>query len=205
MRFSQYCERRLVVEMTDGQLLERAIVANPMETTPWGVYADWLDENGDAERAKLARQVMALLGGDSRAVDKVLRIVDRRATRPFDRNYIFWQQMNQRFHCWPEWWQATPVSFRRPLGLQYYWEYFLPDPGEEGNQVFATVVIDPGQTRMPEAVLAVMDRRCVAELEPSHRDRVIEELTDNLELAGWNPRTDRAVSQFMPAAGATAK
>jgi len=204
MKFSQYCERRLVMEMSDGDALERAIVANPMEGTPWGVYGDWLDENGDQERAKLARQVMALLGGDARAVDKCLRIIGRTPnSRPFVRNFTFWQQMDQRFTFWPEWWLGTSVDFRRPLGLQYYYEVFLPGEGDGEHPVYTTVVIDPGGTEWPDAMLRAADLRCTEDLPEAFRRRIEVELADNLDLAGWTP--GNRVCHSMPAAGATAK
>ncbi len=41
--------------MTDREALHRAICANPDEDTPRLVYADWLQENGEAERAAFVR------------------------------------------------------------------------------------------------------------------------------------------------------
>lgn len=41
--------------MTDGDALLAAILANPDEDTPRLAYADWLDENGQAERASRVR------------------------------------------------------------------------------------------------------------------------------------------------------
>jgi uncharacterized protein (TIGR02996 family) len=41
--------------MSDEDALLQAIYANPDDDTPRLVYADWLDENGDAERAELIR------------------------------------------------------------------------------------------------------------------------------------------------------
>ena len=41
--------------MTDGEALLRAVLANPEEDTPRLVYADWLEENGDAPRARFIR------------------------------------------------------------------------------------------------------------------------------------------------------
>ena len=40
---------------TDGDALLRAICENPAEDTPRLVYADWLQENGRAERAEFIR------------------------------------------------------------------------------------------------------------------------------------------------------
>lgn len=41
--------------MHDGEALLAEILANPGEDTPRLVYADWLDENGQAERAEFVR------------------------------------------------------------------------------------------------------------------------------------------------------
>ncbi len=41
--------------MTDGDALYRAILASPEEDTPRLVYADWLDENGQPDRAEFIR------------------------------------------------------------------------------------------------------------------------------------------------------
>src|SRR5207248_1839606 len=45
------CERG----MTDGDVLRRAVVADPDDDTPRLVYADWLDENGEPARAAFIR------------------------------------------------------------------------------------------------------------------------------------------------------
>jgi uncharacterized protein (TIGR02996 family) len=41
--------------MTDGEALRRAIVADPDDDTPRLIYADWLDENGQPDRAAFIR------------------------------------------------------------------------------------------------------------------------------------------------------
>ena len=41
--------------MGDGDLLLRAILADPADDTPRLVYADWCDENGEPERAEVIR------------------------------------------------------------------------------------------------------------------------------------------------------
>lgn len=46
--------------MTDGAALLRAVIAQPAEDTPRLVYADWLDENGDPDRAAFVRGQCAL-------------------------------------------------------------------------------------------------------------------------------------------------
>ena len=45
--------------MTDGEALLAAILANPEEDAPRLVYADWLQENGEAERAEFIRKAIA--------------------------------------------------------------------------------------------------------------------------------------------------
>jgi uncharacterized protein (TIGR02996 family) len=41
--------------MSDGESLRQAIIANPKDDTVRLVYADWLEENGDAAHAELIR------------------------------------------------------------------------------------------------------------------------------------------------------
>ena len=41
--------------MTDGDALRRAVVADPDDDTPRLIYADWLDEHGDPDRAAFIR------------------------------------------------------------------------------------------------------------------------------------------------------
>lgn len=41
--------------MNDGEALRRAVLADPDDDTPRLVYADWLDENGQADRAAFVR------------------------------------------------------------------------------------------------------------------------------------------------------
>jgi uncharacterized protein (TIGR02996 family) len=46
--------------MTDGEALLKAIIDEPEDDTPRLVYADWLDENGDPDRAEFIRVQVAL-------------------------------------------------------------------------------------------------------------------------------------------------
>jgi uncharacterized protein (TIGR02996 family) len=48
--------------MTDGELLLRAILDQPKEETPRLVYADWLEENGQPERAEFIRVQVEIAG-----------------------------------------------------------------------------------------------------------------------------------------------
>src|SRR5688500_16209258 len=41
--------------MAENIALLQAVIANPREDTPRLAYADWLDENGDSERARFIR------------------------------------------------------------------------------------------------------------------------------------------------------
>ena len=44
--------------MSDGESLYRAILAAPADDAPRLVYADWLEERGDLERAELIRHMV---------------------------------------------------------------------------------------------------------------------------------------------------
>jgi uncharacterized protein (TIGR02996 family) len=46
--------------MTDGSAILRAILDNPDDDAPRLIYADWLDENGDADRAAFIRAQIKL-------------------------------------------------------------------------------------------------------------------------------------------------
>jgi uncharacterized protein (TIGR02996 family) len=50
--------------MTDGQLLLKAIVADPKSDEPRLQYADYLRENGDADRAEFIEVQIKLLRGN---------------------------------------------------------------------------------------------------------------------------------------------
>src|SRR5262245_51635979 len=47
--------RSRCTSMTDGDALRRAILAEPDDDTPRLVYADWLQENGNTDRAEFIR------------------------------------------------------------------------------------------------------------------------------------------------------
>src|SRR5688500_1981869 len=55
--------------MNDGQALLDAVCETPDDDTPRLVYADWLEENGEADRAEFIRGQIELLrlGPDDRA------------------------------------------------------------------------------------------------------------------------------------------
>ena len=50
--------------MNDGAALIKAIITNPDEDTPRLVYADWLEENGQALRAEFIRLQIKLAATD---------------------------------------------------------------------------------------------------------------------------------------------
>lgn len=57
--------------MTDGDALLKAVLADPDEDTPRLVYADWLQENGQAERAEFIR--VQVKGGSPRLISAQAR------------------------------------------------------------------------------------------------------------------------------------
>jgi uncharacterized protein (TIGR02996 family) len=59
--------------MTDGDALYRAILAHPDDDTARLVYADWLDENGEADRAEFIRVQIEL----TRAPTLTLRLREK--------------------------------------------------------------------------------------------------------------------------------
>jgi uncharacterized protein (TIGR02996 family) len=68
--------------MTDEDALLRAVIADPDDDAPRLIYADWLDENGQCERAEFIRVQIALAGmssDDGRRPE--LRRVERRIIR----------------------------------------------------------------------------------------------------------------------------
>jgi uncharacterized protein (TIGR02996 family) len=50
--------------MNNGEALRRAVLAEPDEDTPRLIYADWLDENGQAERAEFIRAQIEAVRAD---------------------------------------------------------------------------------------------------------------------------------------------
>ncbi len=48
--------------MNEEQLLLNAVLANPLDDAPRGVYADWLDDHGQSERAEFIRVQIRLAG-----------------------------------------------------------------------------------------------------------------------------------------------
>ena len=69
--------------MTDRDALYRAIIANPDEDTPRLIYADWLDENGQPERAAFIRAQVEAVRADPfglqarnavRRADEILKV-----------------------------------------------------------------------------------------------------------------------------------
>ncbi len=50
--------------MSDGEALRRAVLAEPDEDTPRLIYADWLDENGQGDRAAFIRDQIEAVRAD---------------------------------------------------------------------------------------------------------------------------------------------
>jgi uncharacterized protein (TIGR02996 family) len=59
--------------MAQHEAFLQAIVENPDDDTPRLVYADWLDEHGDADHAEFIRLQVRLAGGDPREADRLRR------------------------------------------------------------------------------------------------------------------------------------
>src|SRR5207249_8060556 len=59
--------------MARDEAFLQAIVENPDDDTPRVVYADWLDEHGDAARAEFIRLQVRLSGGDARGTARLRR------------------------------------------------------------------------------------------------------------------------------------
>jgi uncharacterized protein (TIGR02996 family) len=51
----------------------QAVIESPDDDTPRLVYADWLDEHGDAARAEFIRVQVRLAGGDPKGIDRLHR------------------------------------------------------------------------------------------------------------------------------------
>lgn len=67
--------------MSDGNALLKAILANPAEDTPRLMYADWLQENGQQERAEFIRRGVKKPG--SMFVDNVPHLIAERGVGQF--------------------------------------------------------------------------------------------------------------------------
>ncbi len=78
--------------MTDDQAFLRAVCENPDDATPRLIYADYLEERGDADRARLLRG-----GADPAAVARVSRRVA--PTYAYPNEWAVWGL--------PVYWQAT--------------------------------------------------------------------------------------------------
>jgi uncharacterized protein (TIGR02996 family) len=63
--------------MTDGDALLAAILANPDDDMPRLAYADWLEENGDEDRAEFIRLQCGHAGDDEAAEERAAELEDR--------------------------------------------------------------------------------------------------------------------------------
>ena len=89
--------------MSDGDALLRAILHNPDDDAPRYVYADWLDENGEPERAEFIRVQLQLARLPANHPDRPrLARTERRLLRIHQR---IWAK-------WLPWW-AQAREFRR--------------------------------------------------------------------------------------------
>jgi uncharacterized protein (TIGR02996 family) len=97
--------------MTDGEALYRAILESPDDDAPRLVWADWLEENGDPERAQFVRlqcELASLDPGDIRGdevSEHLPRLTGRRETWTaelgrYARNCGFWRGL-------PDWFELT--------------------------------------------------------------------------------------------------
>src|SRR5262245_35601142 len=89
--------------MTAGEALFRAVTENPDEDTPRLVYADWLQENGDTDRAEFIRlQVEAaqLPEGDGHRLearaDKLLALHEDEWAGPLG-GLVLWHRFRRGF------------------------------------------------------------------------------------------------------------
>ena len=77
--------------MTDQDALLRAVIENPDDDTPRLVYADWLEENGQPERAEFIRLQIELAVA-RREVAAVSTAVPDRVAELYDRHGDGWRQ-----------------------------------------------------------------------------------------------------------------
>jgi uncharacterized protein (TIGR02996 family) len=85
--------------MTDREALLRAIIENPADDAPRLVYADWLDEHGDPDRAEFIRLTMGPAAGRAaRAQELLARNGERwRAEAPADRGIRWGDDLTRGF------------------------------------------------------------------------------------------------------------
>jgi len=94
--------------MSDEDALLAAIITNPDEDTPRLVYADWLDENGQAERAEFIRvQIQFTLLSPREQVTPHGWYLRNRATELVNRNSTAWSRP------FSDWTEPDTVTFRR--------------------------------------------------------------------------------------------
>jgi uncharacterized protein (TIGR02996 family) len=107
--------------MTDGYALLRAIEAHPDDDTPRLVYADWLDEHGQPERADYLRAECALANAadkqSARAAKQRLAelhpAVDVNWRAAVSRTRISLCQASVQFHCPQHWDDLRPTGDAR--------------------------------------------------------------------------------------------
>jgi uncharacterized protein (TIGR02996 family) len=120
-----------------GRHLLRAVIDNPGEDLPRLVYADWLQENGQAERAEFVRVQVELAalppepvpvhGDESRPI---LAAVARRLRRSTDPHYVARQVLRFRERAllsahWQNWcWPADVMWGAMGTRAGDWWEHF---------------------------------------------------------------------------------
>ena len=107
--------------MTDGDALYRAILADPGDDLPRLVYADWLDDAGEADRAALIRVQIELAASPT----AVLRVAEERLLGSVRRDALQrrreWALPAALRSVWPdrvggwEWVRGFPEVWHAPL------------------------------------------------------------------------------------------
>lgn len=103
--------------MTDGEALRQAVVANRQDDTPRLIYADWLDENGQPDRAAFIRaQVEA---AQALPFGTAARSAEERAGRLLEQHRKAWTS-------------HLPGSFREPRFQRGFIEHLAIEPVSVG-------------------------------------------------------------------------
>lgn len=94
--------------MTEREALLRAVCEDPDDDTPRLVFADWLDENGEPERAELIR----------------LQVLMAQVKNPGEMHWRRWHELcarEQELLCGREenWWQELPAASGYRLGRHF--------------------------------------------------------------------------------------
>jgi uncharacterized protein (TIGR02996 family) len=151
--------------MTDASALLAAIRARPKDDAPRLVYADWLDEHGDPDRARLIRAQVAVARPAASPEDETSALARLRHEEPFLRKEV-----------------AGRLTFSRPITL-VTWDRgfvrvvearcddFVPVAGDlfRAEPLIATVRLTdrgPGRAGDGKAVWAIGGSNRLCELPP---------------------------------------